>query len=236
MKKKYHLKPTNKYEIKELYKHLEHHAHRISIWSKGMSEDEFEHFQVTGTQKNERESIFVVKRVGNYLERVKTPKIIDEESFFKILIGRKTYCGKAQICSHVEKSYFFKIIPPIYLFDRRSNYRLNSQKNISIRAKFNDIKFECLNVSGKSLCILANNNDISVFQNGKILGPLRFVINDNVFDIPFFKVISTRVIFAPSGEQTNHFMVVCHFWKLSKTTEQHITKTIDGHARQLFLK
>jgi hypothetical protein len=233
MKKKYHLHQCTKFDHLLLSRHLQHHAHRIVLWQKGMKDEEMEHYKVI--KSSSETNLFTLQKIGNILKKAVKSKIKDGHTFFKISIGRKTYCGKAEFNYLEHTSYSFKVSKKLFIFDQRSNYRLASSESISIRAKYNNKKFDGLNVSGSSLCLKIAQSDISLFPPGQVLKEIKFVINENMFKISQFRTISIREIRNAKNETTDYYQVVIMFYRSPKTYQQTITKLIDHHARQILL-
>ena len=231
MKNKYHLKVCTGYENELLFRHITHHSHILEIWQKNSSELETEFFEVIN--QTDHKNTLMIQKKGNFLKKAIISKFSDEEVFYKISIGRKSYCGKGLISSPDGIEYRFTFKNKIYLFERRKNYRLRNDEKISLRAKFNGQKYELFDVSSKSLCIKVSANQISSFKLDVTLRDLKFAINKDVFEIDYFKVISIRSIFKPDQEISDFFQVVCLFHKLSKVTENSINKLIDIYAREI---
>lgn len=229
MKEKIHLKQCNKFELKLLIKHIKYHAHHIKAWCKGMSEEESETFKIL--EQTEQECDFLIQKTGNLLERAKTSKLLDGEIYFKLSIGRKSYCGKTRIEQTKNTVYKFTIPERVFIFDRRQNIRLRSTNAMNVRAKYLDQKFEVFNISSKSLSMRIEESDLKNFSMKSLHKNLKIAINQSVFTIPYFRVISSRVITGPTRELTNFYTIICLFHKMPKTLELEITRYIEALAR-----
>ena len=234
MKKKYHLSKCSKYDRSLILRYLKHHAYKIELWQKGFTEKEIEQYEVD--KVTETEGIFVIQKVGTFLKRTIPSKLKNGLSYFKVTIGRRSYCGKVNFTHQENSKYILEISGQIYAFDQRENFRLASNDFISVRVKFEEKKFDAIDVSGKSICIIVDSKDVPLFPAGRTLSTMRFVINDDLFIVPHFRVISLREILSPEGKTTQKFKVVCLFTRLPKSQQQEIVKVVESYARKLTLE
>lgn len=234
MKKKYHLSKCSKYDRSLILRYLKHHAYKIELWQKGFKEGEIEHYEVDKATDNE--NILVIQKIGTFIKKATPSKLKNGLSYFKVTIGRRSYCGKVNFTHQENSKYLLEINSPIYAFDQRENFRLPSNDFISVRVKFEEKKFDAIDVSGKSICMIVDSKDVPLFPVGRTLATMRFVINDDLFIIPHFRVISLREILSPEGKTTQKFKVVCLFSRLPKHQQQEIVKVVESYARKLTLE
>ena len=112
---------------------------------------------------------------------------------------------------------------------------MRNSENSIIRSKYNNNKYEGVDASGRSVCNIVPEEHIEHFPFGKVLNDIKFVINDELFSIPHFRVISIREVFSPDGKSTNHYKVVCLFHLIQKSLEHKIVKVVESFARKQVL-
>lgn len=229
MKNKIHLRQCNKFELKLLIKHINYHAQHIKAWKRGMSEIEAETFEIL--EQIDESNRFLIQKSGGIFARSITSNLLDEEVYFKLSIGRRSYCGKTTIQKLTNTNYILSIPEKVFIFDRRQNIRLRSTSAVNVRVKYYDKKFEVFDISAKSLSMRIEESDLNIFQMDKIHKTLKVAINKGVFTIPYFRVISSRVITGPTRELTNFYTIICLFYKLPKKMELEITRYIESLAR-----
>ena len=161
-----------------------------------MSEEKSETFKIL--EQADKEYDFLIQKTGNLLQRAKISNLLGDEIYFKLSIGRRSYCGKTKIEQVKNAVYKFTIPERIFIFDRRQNIRLRSTNAMSVRAKYLDQKFEVFNISAKSLSMRVNESDLKNFSMETLHKNLKVAINQSVFTVPYFRVISSRAITGPN--------------------------------------
>ena len=233
---KYHLKHCSTYELTLLKKHLLYHAHTIEIWERGMGEADLEHYEVKNNQTNDYSAGLIVEKKGNFLTKAVKSKINKELIYFKITIGQKTYCGKGKFTYLQGTEYSLILLDKIYIFEMRKNYRLKASEKIEIRAKFQEKKFDCIDISCESFALRVDIQDIEEFRINTISKDLKIAINDKVFKIPHFRTISIRELYKPDRSSANCFTVVCLIYKPTKIFETELNQEINYYAREIELQ